>query len=172
LLNESLAAMRQIPGVQNAAVGLTLPYERALLNAVTLSDGKDAGREITTNQVYVTPGYFETLQIPILGGRAFTDADGPDTQPVVIVNQTFVRKFFAGVNPVGRSLDKKMLVVGVVADAVLSSAAKLNEGSAPLTSEETIYVPAAQIDDANGLSMMLTCFSQAGLFAPAVRWRG
>jgi len=158
LLNESLGAMRQIPGVQDAAVGLTLPYERALLNAVTLSDGKDAGREITTNQVYVTPGYFETLQIPVLAGRVFTNADGPDTQPVVIVNQTFVRKFFAGANPVGRSLDKKMLVIGVVADAVLSSAAKLNEGSAPLTSEETIYVPAAQIDDANGLSMMLTWF--------------
>jgi hypothetical protein len=158
LLNVSLAAMRQIPGVQDAAVGLTLPYERALLDAVTLSDGKDAGREITTNQVYVTPGYFETLQIPVLAGRAFTDADGPNKQPVVIVNQTFVRKFFAGANPVGRSLNKKMLVVGVVADAVLSSAAKLNEGSAPLTSEETIYVPAAQIDDANGLSMMLTWF--------------
>ena len=64
LLNESLAAMRQIPGVQDAAVGLTLPYERALLSAVTLSDGKDAGREITTNEIYVTPGYFKTLQIP------------------------------------------------------------------------------------------------------------
>jgi macrolide transport system ATP-binding/permease protein len=158
LLNRSIAAMRQIPGVQDAAVGLTLPFERALLNAVTLSDGKDAGREVTTNQIYVTPGYFETLQIPLLAGRAFTDADGAGTQPVVIVNQTFVRKFFAGVDPVGRSLDKKMLIVGVVADAVLSSAAKLNEGSAPLTSEETIYVPAAQIDNASGLSMMLTWF--------------
>jgi hypothetical protein len=150
--------MRRIPGGQDAAVGLTLPYERALLSAVTLSDGKNAGREITTNEIYVTPGYIETLQIPLLAGRAFTDTDGPDTQPVVIVNQTFVRKFFAGVNPVGRSLDKRMLIVGVVADAVVSSAAKLNEGSAPLTSEETIYVPAAQITDANGLAMMLTWF--------------
>ncbi len=158
LLNESLAAMRQIPGVQDAAVGLTLPYERALLSAVTLSDGKDAGREITTNEIYVTPGYFKTLQIPVLSGRPFTDGDGPSTQPVVIVNQTFVRKFFAGANPVGRSLDKKMLIVGVVTDAVLSSAGKLNAGSAPLKSEETIYVPTAQISDANGLSMMLTWF--------------
>jgi macrolide transport system ATP-binding/permease protein len=158
LLDQSLIAMRQIPGVQDAAIGLTLPFERALLNAVTMSEGKEAGREVTTNQVYVTPGYFETLQIPVLAGRAFTDADGPDTQPVVIVNQTFVRKFFAGENPVGRSLDKKMLIVGVVADAVLSSAAKLNEGSAPLTSEETIYVPAAQMDNVSGLSLMLTWY--------------
>ena len=96
--------MRQIPGVQNAAVGLTLPYERALLNGVTLSDGKEAGQEITTNEVYVTPGYFDTLQIPVLAGRTFTDSDGPDAQPVVIINQAFARKFFQGTNPVGRSL--------------------------------------------------------------------
>ncbi len=94
LLNESLASMRAIPGVRNAAVGLTVPYERALLNSVTFSDGENAGREITTNEVYVTPGYFDTLRVPVLAGRAFTDADGPDAQPVAIVNQTFARKFF------------------------------------------------------------------------------
>jgi macrolide transport system ATP-binding/permease protein len=172
LLNESLAAMRQIPGVQNTAVGLTLPYERALLNSVTLSDGKQSGREITTNQVYVTPGYFDTLQIPVLAGRAFTDGDGPDTQHVVIVNQTFARKFLQSANPVGRSLDKKMLIVGVVADTVLSSAAKLNEGSAPMTTEEAIYLPAAQVDDARALSMMLTWYQPSWVVRTAAPVEG
>jgi predicted permease len=153
LLNESLGAMREIPGVQNAAVGLTLPYERALLNGVTLSDGKEAGRQVTTNEVYVTPGYFDTLQMPVLAGRAFTDADGPDRQRVVIVNQTFARKFFHGANPVGRYLDKN-LIVGVVGDTIQSSASRLNAGAAPLTSEETIYLPTAQIVDAKLLSMV------------------
>jgi macrolide transport system ATP-binding/permease protein len=156
LLNESLATMREIPGVQRAAVGLTLPYERALLNSVTLSDGKEAGREITTNEVYITPGYFDTLQIPVLAGRAFTDADGPDAQRVVVVDQTFARKFFHGANPVGRYLDKNMLIVGVVADTVLSSASRLNAGSAPLTREEAIYLPAAQIVDDKFLSIVHT----------------
>jgi macrolide transport system ATP-binding/permease protein len=154
LLNESLATMRDIPGVQNAAVGLTLPYERALLNSVTFSDGKEAGLEITTNEVYVTPGYFDTLQIPVLAGRAFTDADGPNAQPVVVVNKTFERKFFHGPNAVGRYLNKNVLIVGVVADTVLSSASRLNAGTAPLTREEAIYVPAAQILDAKFLSVM------------------
>jgi macrolide transport system ATP-binding/permease protein len=154
LLNESLATMRDIPGVQNAAVGLTLPYERALLNSVTFSDGKEAGLEITTNEVYVTPGYFDTLQIPVLAGRAFTDADGPNAQPVVIVNKTFERKFFRGSNAVGRYLNKNVLIVGVVADTVLSSASRLNAGTAPLTREEAIYVPAAQILDTKFLSVM------------------
>jgi macrolide transport system ATP-binding/permease protein len=147
LLNESLIGIREIPGVQSAAVGLTLPYERALLYGLSISDGKEAGREILTNAVYVTPGYFETLQIPVIAGRAFTDVDSPDTQQVVIVNQTFARKFFHGANPIGRHLGKNMLIVGVVGDTVLSSAARLNASLAPLTTDETIYLPAAQVDD-------------------------
>src|SRR4029077_3611981 len=46
LLDASLAAMNQIPGVQNAAVALSLPYERAVLDGVTLRDGKEAGQEV------------------------------------------------------------------------------------------------------------------------------
>jgi len=154
LLTESLTAMREIPGVQSAAVGLTLPYERALLDAVTLSDGKEAGQQITTNEVYVTPRYFDTLQVPVLAGRTFTDADGPDTQHVVVVNQTFARKFFHQENVVGRYLNKNMLIVGVVADTVLSSEARLNAGTAPLTSEETIYLPAAQMVNVRFLTLV------------------
>jgi predicted permease len=167
LLNESIGAMREIPGVQSAAVGLTLPYERALLNSVTFSDGKEAGLEITTNEVYITPGYFDTLQIPVVAGRAFTDLDGPTAQRVVIVNQTFTRKFFHGANPVGRHLNKNMMIVGVVGDTVLSSASRLNAGSAPLTSEETIYIPAAQFVDAKFLSIAHTWFQPSWIVRAA-----
>jgi predicted permease len=170
LLDASLATMRQIPGVQSAAVGLTLPYERALLSAVTLRDGKEAGRQITANEVYVTPGYFDTLQIPVLAGRTFIDSDTTDAQPVVIINQAFARKFFPGENALGRSLNehnKNKLIVGVVADTVLSSAAKLNAGSAPLTSEEAIYLPAAQITDAKSLSVVHAWFQPSWIVRTA-----
>lgn len=156
LLDESLAAMKQIPGVQNAAIGLSLPYERALLTAVTVSEGK----QVMTNDVYVTPGYFETLQIPVLEGRSFRDLDGPNTQPVVVVNQTFARKFFRGEDPVGKYIKRNnanLSIVGVVADTLLSSAARLNEGSAPLTDEETIYIPASQVDS-NSLALVHVWF--------------
>ena len=161
LLDESLDAMREIPGVRNAAIGLTLPYERAPLNSVTLTTGKEAGREITTNDMYVTPGYFETLQIPVLAGRGFRNTDGPNTQPVVIINQTFAHKFFHETNPVGQFLNrdhKNLMVVGVVADTVLSSAARLNAGTAPLTKEEAIYIPAAQFTDGKFLSVLNAWF--------------
>jgi len=175
LLDASLAAMRKIPGVRNAAVGLSLPYERALLSGVILSDGKEAGQEVTTNEVYVTPGYFDTLQIPVLAGRAFADSDTPDAQPVVIINQAFAHKFFYGTNPVGRSLllpflnqaNKNKLIVGVVADTVLSSASKLNAGSAPLTREEAIYLPAAQITDGKSLSVVHAWFQPSWIVRTA-----
>jgi hypothetical protein len=44
-----------------------------------------------TDVVYVTPGYFGTLQMPLLAGRVFTDGDGPNAQHVAVVNQAFAR---------------------------------------------------------------------------------
>jgi macrolide transport system ATP-binding/permease protein len=143
LLDESTAAMRRIPGVQNAAVGLTLPYERALNDVVTLSDGKEAGQQDSTDVVYVTPGYFETLQMPLLAGRAFGDADGTQTQHVAVVNRAFAHKFFGGSSPIGRYINKDTLIVGEVADINAPSGIY---GGAPLMSEQTMYVPATQFD--------------------------
>jgi hypothetical protein len=143
LLDESTAAMRQIPGVQNAAVGLSLPYEGTLNDGVTLSDGKETGQQDETDVVYVTPGYFGTLQMPVLAGRVFSDADGPNAQHVAVVNQAFARKFYRGGNPVGRYINKDTMIVGEVADVSVSSG--LYEG-APLMSEQAMYIPAAQVD--------------------------
>jgi macrolide transport system ATP-binding/permease protein len=142
LLDDGTAAMRQIPGVQSAAVGLSLPYERALNDAVTLSDGKEAGQQDGTDEVYVTPGYFETLQMPVLAGRTFTDADGPTTQHVALVNQAFARKFYGGTNPVGRYINKDTEIVGEVANVPVSSGLY---ASAPLMTEQAMYIPAAQL---------------------------
>jgi len=142
LLHESIAAMRQIPGVQNAAVGLTLPFERAVNDGVTISDGKEAGTQDGADLFYVTPGYFETLQMPVLAGRVFTDADGTDTQKVAVVNRSFARKFYGGSNPVGRYINKDIVIVGEVADVSVVSGL---EPVAPLVSEQAMYVPAAQV---------------------------
>jgi macrolide transport system ATP-binding/permease protein len=162
LLNESLASMRTIPGVENAAVGLAVPYERPVISGVTIAQGGNAAREISTYANYVTPGYFDTLQIPLIQGRTFTDGDGADAQPVVIINQAFARRFFQGLDPVGRYIlrdnNKNLLIVGIVTDTVGSTAGGLRQGAAPLAAEETIYTPAAQIDDGRLLSTVHTWF--------------
>jgi predicted permease len=143
LLDSTTAAMRQIPGVQSAAVGLTLPYERPLNDGVTIHDGPEAGQQGGTDLIYVTPSYFDALRIPLLAGRRFAASDGPDTQKVVIVNRSFARKFFHGGNPVGRTLNDGMVIVGVVGDVQISPCF---DNSSPLSGEETAYIPAAQVD--------------------------
>lgn len=149
LLDESTAAMRKIPGVQNAAVGLNLPYEFVGNDWVKLGDGKEAGHEGGADWTYVTVGYFSTLQVPLLAGRVFTDADGPNTQNVIAVNHAFAQKFYGGGNPVGRYIDKDLfggkgiLIVGEVADVPISSRL---DPVAPIQTEQTMYIPAAQVD--------------------------
>ena len=167
LLNESIDAMQRIPGVESAAVGLSLPYERVLNDQVTLSDGKEAGQQVGTDELYATPGYFTTLQMPLLAGRTFTASDGPATQRVAIVNQSFVRKFYAGANPIGRVLgsgSSKAVIVGVVADVQISSG--LNP-VAPLQSEETMYIPAAQMTRPDGLALVHTWFQPSWIVRTA-----
>lgn len=142
LLDESTAAMHQIPGVADAAVGLSVPYEPILNEGVKLSDGKQAGQTVGTDVAYATPEYFHTLQMPLLAGRVFTYADGPNSQHVAIVNRSFAQKFYGGANPVGHYLDKDTLIVGEVGDVPISS--NLNP-VAPLMNEQTMYIPAAQV---------------------------
>jgi len=64
-------------------------------------------------------------------------------------------------------LNKTELIVGVVADTVQSSAARLNAGAAPLTSEEAIYLPAAQIVDAQYLALVHTWFQPSWIVRTA-----
>lgn len=71
----------------------------------------------------ISPGFFETMKIPLLRGRDFRDGDV--SPQAAIVNQAFARKFFQDDNPVGRSFDRasddgsrqRMQVIGLVADA-------------------------------------------------------
>jgi putative ABC transport system permease protein len=145
LMSESIAAMAGIPGVESAAAGLSLPYERALNNVMTINSGSQAGQKVVSGEINVTPGYFETLQIPLLAGRTFTSSDRRDTHPVVIVNRAFVRKFFGGVNPIGESLDKQgTTIVGVVEDVTVPP--HTDNVNDPLGSEATAYIPSSQTD--------------------------
>jgi macrolide transport system ATP-binding/permease protein len=162
VLAQSVTAMRQIPGVQYAAVGLTLPYERALIDSATISDGKQAGQQVSTDEIYITPEYFETLQIPILAGRSFADTDGPEATKVVVVNRAFARLYLDSENPVGRYVtddDKQArLIVGVVENTVGSNAGGLTDDRAPLTSQQTVYYPAAQIANGDFLAVIHAWF--------------
>ncbi|MGA2196178.1 MAG: ABC transporter permease [Bryobacteraceae bacterium] len=75
--------------------------------------------QMTVHRATVPPGYFKLLGIPLLDGRDFTEQDEDGKPVVIVVNQTFARRFFHGRYPVGRKVKVKgrpVTVVGVVKD--------------------------------------------------------
>ena len=165
LLSESVEAMRQSPLVVDAAVGLSVPYERGLNYGFKIMDGNQAGTENGSSLVYVTPSYFSTLRIPLLAGRSFTASDSPSSQPVMIVNQAFGKSFFNDPSPLGRHIQTSNItytVVGVVADIAKEPGM---QQTAPISTEPVFYLPATQT--AQGLVNIATSGSSlVGLFAP------
>ncbi len=145
LLSKSVAAMQQIPGVENAAVALSAPYETFINDGVQIPDGKLAGKEDGSSFSYITPQYFAALKIPLLSGRAFTDADTATSQPVAIVNSAFGKHFFDDPNPLGRHIQAgktAYTIVGVVPDVLDQSNMHRD---APIGTEPIYYVPYTQV---------------------------
>ncbi len=78
------------------------------------------GENMGAGRTLVSPGYFNTLRIPVLSGRDFTTLDNPDVEPSVIVNQAFARRYFGGADPVGRKMKawhKWVTIIGLVRDS-------------------------------------------------------
>jgi predicted permease len=81
------------------------------------------GERMSFEWEHVTPSYFAALQLPLVSGRVFSDADTPASARVVVINESFVRKFFGSADQalgktfsVGKA-SESLLVVGVVKDA-------------------------------------------------------
>ena len=159
LFERSLDALRRIPGVESAAVGLTVPYERALNLGFeprgTLSAEPGAA---STDLVYVTPDYFQTLNIPLRAGRGFRSRDAEDGQAVIVVNQAFVDRYLGDAEPIGEQLALSNAVreiVGVTGNVQQRSAWG---GFGPLNPAPTVYLPARQGHD-SFFSLVHTWFS-------------
>jgi putative ABC transport system permease protein len=159
LFEQSLAKMRQVSGVESAAVSLTLPYERALNTGGRWVGAKPESPPIQLmNLTYVAGSYFETLRIPLIRGRYLQDADTASAPPAIVVNQAFVRRYSPDEDPIGREIASgktRRRVVGVVGD-IQQKAGWGNFG--PVAAMAAGYVPAAQTDAAF-LNMVHTWFS-------------
>jgi predicted permease len=145
LMQQSVAAMQRIPGVMQAAVGLSLPYERGLNDGVTVKDGKQAGQHSMTSEIYITPDYFNALGIPLRDGRAFTASDTATSEGVAIVNESFARQILHDPNPVGRLVEQDKIhrrIVGVISDVQQKPGL---DDTSPINTERTLYIPTTQV---------------------------
>jgi predicted permease len=152
LFDDTLARLSRDSAVSSAGVSLCLPYQRLLNWGFRFTDVvTDTGS--TTNVVYVAGDFFKTFEIPLRAGRMFNAADGPQSGPVVMVNDEFVRVTSQGRAILGRRLalsgDHDREVVGVVGDVLQKPSGFFVTGMTrgPLTPAPTVYLPAAQVSD-------------------------
>jgi putative ABC transport system permease protein len=128
-------------------------------------EGYEPAKDETPYLVYnnVAPGYFATMGIPVTAGREFTWAEDAKTQPVVIISEATARRYFAGRDPLGRTIhfgSTPFKVVGVAGDVPQRF---LNERVRPMA-----YLPILQVFRTDAF-LHLRASGDAAALAPAVR---
>lgn len=120
-----LDRIRSLPGVESVGVTSALPLTWKGGTNSFIPEKMQMKRELTydANDRVVSPGYFKTMRIPLIRGRLFTSSDGPDAQPVVIINETMARMFWPGQDPIGRRFQPafekdtpEFRIIGIVGD--------------------------------------------------------
>jgi len=119
------AAMHAMPGVVAAGISSGIPFGVGnYTTSPVTAPGKSAlppGTSVPIDWRVANPGYFETMRIPILRGRDFTDADTATAPSVMIVSRRTAQTFWGDEDPIGRTVrrvadGKDFTVVGVVGD--------------------------------------------------------
>lgn len=120
LFRPVLEKIRAIPGVRSAAVISMLPIQSAWTNGGFAIEGRpdpQPGQEPLAEFRVASPGFFQSLGVPVLRGRDFTESDGESGSRVAIINEALARKYFPGEDSLGRRLllgGETFTIVGVV----------------------------------------------------------
>jgi putative ABC transport system permease protein len=123
---EALGRVRSIPGVERAAMSSQIPlggFNAPLFVEFDRPDAGDPGARPVVHHFQVSPGYFETMGVRIVRGRAFADSDRAGAEQVAIVSDTAARMFWSGEDPLGQRLRFSpdtpwMTVIGVAGDVL------------------------------------------------------
>ena len=106
-MNRALPTLRAIPGVSRAGSTEAIPLGSDHNDSVILAEGYQMKPEesvISPLNISISPGYFETMGIPIVRGRAFDDRDNETVPRVVIVDETLAQHFWPGLDPIGHRM--------------------------------------------------------------------
>ncbi len=136
--------VRRTPGVTSAAYTSFLPiamgggiWDVEIPGRMPALDGS-----WVASLRFITPGYFETLEIPLIAGRDVTDTDTQDQPPVAVVSASFARQYFPGEEALGKVFTfgyAERTVVGIVGDVRVRGLDR--------TSEPQVYLPHEQVAD-------------------------
>jgi predicted permease len=148
--DEAVAYLRQLvervtalPGIEAATLvdnihlaQLNTQFTGVVVDGIQPPEGRDFH---LVDWAVADPGYLDVMGIPLLAGRDFLPSDGPEAEPVVIVNEAFAARFFPGQEAVGQTFTTRQRTVRVVGVARGTKVRSLAEDPRPF-----IYAPLAQ----------------------------
>jgi predicted permease len=116
-----VARIRVLPGVESATLADFSPLSFTIHSDEVMPEGylPRPHESIEVDRGIVGAGYLHALRTPLIEGRDFTDADTAETQPVVIVNQAFVNRYWPGQDAIGKRIQyygRWLTVTGVAAN--------------------------------------------------------
>ena len=162
--------LKTLPGVISVAAAQHVPFgNSSMSNSVTIEGYHASEDENMSSRVNViSPGYFASLGVPLVAGREFTAADGPQSPKVTVVNEIFVQRYCKGRNPIGLHMAPSrgnpklnIEIVGVVRNSKFSSVSK--------QTERYFYVPYLQQPSAQRMSFLVRASSDGTALLNGVR---
>jgi putative ABC transport system permease protein len=166
--NQALDAVRNVPGVTAAAFTSQLPLSGDYDAYGARFENDEPGKGYDVFRYAVTPGYFETLGIPLRQGRFLDARDTAGTPGAVLISESLARRRYPGQDPIGKRVQigptgaPWSVVVGVVGD--------VKQMSLALNQSDAVYLPTAQSQWTDRtLSLVVRASRNAAILAPAIR---
>ncbi|HEV8579342.1 MAG TPA: ABC transporter permease [Thermoanaerobaculia bacterium] len=168
--SQALAAVQRVPGVTAAAFTNQLPLSGDLDEYGAHFEASPArlAESYSAFRYAVSPGYLETMRIPLRRSRLFVETDRAGAPLVAIISESLARLRFRGADPIGQRLrigpmdGPPYTIVGVVAD--------VRQMSLAVSRAEAVYIPASQWPFADSaMSLVIRGRGDAAALAPAVR---
>ena len=164
----ALAAVRQVPGVQSAALTSQLPLsgEADMYGVRFATAASDSTSDHGSFRYTVSPGYFETMGIQLRRGRLLSEGDREGSTPVAVISESMARHRLPGLDPIGERLtvgdNWHFTVAGVVAD--------VKQQSLALADANAIYIAGAQWPFADRvISFVIRARTDPATLIPAIR---
>jgi predicted permease len=160
-----LARAASLPGVQSAAIAGNHPLDPGFTNSFTIVGREAEARtwpEISIRRV--SPEYFGTVGVPLVGGRLLREADLTNSTPVVVINEAAAARFFPGRDPLGAQMrfwGTLRTIVGVVGNERIHGITE----AAPIAA----YAPLTQTPSSTGALLLRTSLDPMSLAAAAER---
>ncbi|MBV8674623.1 MAG: ABC transporter permease [Acidobacteriaceae bacterium] len=146
--DQLLPRLAALPGVKSAAAGWPLPFSGDNIGVTFEVEGHPTAKsdQPASDVRVVTPNFFNTLRIPIVRGRDFTAADSGTSTPVVIVSESWAKKFLPGEDPIGKHI-KPGLSDGLHPTAmheIIAVVGDVKQRSLTKDPRPTFYLPVSQ----------------------------